>query len=82
MKETVLYAAIKKVFVEIGKMLIPGGGFIAIAEKIIRLVVFIVEARNNILRLINAFVSSMENAVKGDIAGIVATCHYCSERSS
>ena len=71
MKETVLYAAIKKVFVEIGKMLIPGGGFIAIAEKIIRLVVFIVEARNNILRLINAFVSSMENAVKGDIAGIV-----------
>ena len=71
MKETVLYAAIKKVFIEIGKMLIPGGGFIAIAEKIIRLVVFIVEARNKILDLIEAFVASMENAVKGDIAGIV-----------
>ena len=37
-KETVLYAAIKKVIFEIGKMLVPGGGFIAIAEKIIRLV--------------------------------------------
>ncbi len=71
MKETVLYAAIKKVFIEIGKMLIPGGGFIAIAEKVIRLVVFIVEARNKILDLIEAFVLSMENAVKGDIAGIV-----------
>ena len=71
MKETVLYAAIKKVFIEIGKMLIPGGGFIAIAEKIIRLVVFIVEARNKILDLIESFIASMENAVKGDIAGIV-----------
>jgi hypothetical protein len=71
MKETVLYAAIKKVFIEIGKMLVPGGGFIAIAEKIIRLVVFIVEARNKILDLIESFVASMENAVKGDIAGIV-----------
>ena len=70
-KETVLYAAIKKVMIEIGKMLIPGGGFIAIAEKIIRLLVFIVEARNKILDLIEAFVTSMENAVKGDIAGIV-----------
>ena len=72
MKETVLYAAIKKVFIEIGKMLIPGGGFIAIAEKIIRLVVFIVEARNKILDLIESFIASMENAVKGDIAGIVS----------
>src|SRR6266496_1513585 len=71
MKETVLYAAIKKVMIEIGKMLIPGGGFIAIAEKVIRLLVFIVEARNKILDLIEAFVSSMENAVNGDIAGIV-----------
>jgi hypothetical protein len=70
-KETVLYAAIKKVLIEIGKLLVPGGGFIAIAEKIIRLLVFIVEARNKILDLIEAFVTSMENAVKGDIAGIV-----------
>jgi|GEM_PF-2001500 len=71
MKETVLYAAIKKVMIEIGKLLIPGGGFIAIAEKVIRLLVFIVEARNKILDLIEAFVLSMENAVNGDIAGIV-----------
>ena len=71
MKETVLYAAIKKVIIEIGKMLVPGGGFIAIAEKIIRLVVFIVEARNKILDLIESFIASMEDAVKGDIAGIV-----------
>jgi hypothetical protein len=70
-KETVLYAAIKKVIIEIGKLLVPGGGFIAIAEKIIRLVVFIVEARNKILDLIESFIASMENAVKGDIAGIV-----------
>jgi hypothetical protein len=70
-KETVLYAAIKKVIIEIGKMLVPGGGFIAIAEKIIRLLVFIVEARNKILDLIESFVTSMENAVKGDITGIV-----------
>src|SRR5262249_4801045 len=39
-KETVLYAAIKKVILEIGKMLVPGGGFIAIAEKVIRLLQF------------------------------------------
>ncbi len=71
-KETVLYAAIKKVIFEIGKMLVPGGGFIAIAEKIIRLVTFIIEARNKILDLIETFISSMENAVKGDIAGIVS----------
>jgi hypothetical protein len=70
-KETVLYAAIKKVIFEIGKMLVPGGGFIAIAEKVIRLVQFLVEARNKILDLIESFVASMENAVKGDIAGIV-----------
>jgi hypothetical protein len=69
-KETVLYAAIKKVILEIGKMLVPGGGFIAIAEKVIRLLEFIVEARNKILDLIESFVTSMENAVKGDIAGI------------
>ena len=71
-KETVLYAAIKKVIFEIGKMLVPGGGFIAIAEKIIRIVTFIVEARDKILDLIESFISSMENAVKGDLAGIVS----------
>jgi hypothetical protein len=70
-KETVLYAAIKKVIIEIGKMLVPGGGFIAIAEKVIRLLQFIVEARNKILDLIESFVDSMANAVKGDIPGIV-----------
>src|SRR4029453_10894627 len=70
-KETVLYAAIKKVIIEIGKMLVPGGGFIAIAEKVIRLLQFIVEARNKILDLIESFVDSMERAVKGDIPGIV-----------
>ncbi|WP_298685507.1 hypothetical protein [uncultured Methanomethylovorans sp.] len=70
-KETVLYAAIKKAIFEIGKMLVPGGGFIAIAEKVIRLLQFIVEARNKILDLIESFVDSMEMAVKGNITGIV-----------
>jgi len=70
-KETVLYAAIKKAIFEIGKMLVPGGGFIAIAEKIIRLLQFIVEARNKILHLIESFVDSMEMAVKGNIPGII-----------
>jgi hypothetical protein len=70
-REQVLYAAIQKVLLEIGKLLVPGGGFIAIAEKIIRLLLFIFEARDKILKLIDAFVSSMENAVKGDIGGIV-----------
>jgi hypothetical protein len=46
-KETVLYAAIKKVIFEIGKMLVPGGGFIAIAEKVIRLVQFIVDEESS-----------------------------------
>jgi len=69
-KETVVYAAVKKILIEIGKMLIPGGGFIAIAEKVFRLLQFIVEARNKILDLIESFVDSMEMAVKGDIAGI------------
>lgn len=70
-KETVLYAAIKKAIFEIGKMLVPGGGFIAIAEKVIRLLQFIVEARNKILDLIESFIDSMEMAVKGNITGIV-----------
>jgi hypothetical protein len=70
-KESVLYAAIKKVLVDIGKLLVPGGGFIAIAEKVIRLLEFIVEARDKILDLIESFVNSMELAVKGDVAGIV-----------
>src|SRR4030095_6199226 len=63
-KENVLYAAIKKAIVEVGKMLVPGGGFIAIAEKIFRLLQFIVEARNKILDLIESFVDSVEMAVK------------------
>jgi hypothetical protein len=71
MKETVLYAAIKKVIFEIGKLLVPGGGFIAIAEKIIGLVQFIVEACSKFLDLFESFVASIEKAVRGDIAGIV-----------
>ncbi len=71
MKETILYAAIKKVMIEVGKLLLPGGGFIAIAEKIIRLLQFIVEARNKILDLITSFVQSLELAVRGDVSGIV-----------
>src|SRR5262249_55556924 len=70
-KENVLYAAIKKAILEIGKMLVPGGGFIAIAEKVIRLLQFIAEARNKILDLIEAFVDSVEMAVKGNVPGIV-----------
>jgi hypothetical protein len=69
-KETVLYAAVKKILIEIGKMLVPGGGFIAIAEKVFRLLQFIVEARNKILDLIESFVDSMEMAVQGNVAGI------------
>ncbi|HEY7181488.1 MAG TPA: hypothetical protein VIC84_08710 [Blastocatellia bacterium] len=70
-KETVLYAAIKKAIFEIGKLLVPGGGFIAIAEKVIRFLQFIVEARDKILDLIESFVSSLEEAVKGNIPAIV-----------
>ncbi len=70
-KETVLYAAIKAVIREIGKMLLPGAGFVAIAEKVIRLLQFIVEARNKILDLIESFVDSVEMAVKGNVSGIV-----------
>ena len=70
-KENVLYAAIKKVIFEIGKMLVPGGGFIAIAEKVIRLLLFIVEARDQILDLIKSFVDSVEMAVKGNVPGII-----------
>ena len=70
-KETVLYAAIKRVIIEIGKMLIPGGGFIAIAEKVVRLLQFLVEARDKILDLIESFVDSVEMAVKGNVPGIV-----------
>jgi hypothetical protein len=71
MKETILYTAIKKAMIEVGKLLVPGGGFIAIAEKIIRLLLFIFEARDKILNLIDAFVSSMELAVNGNVSGIV-----------
>ena len=56
---------------EIGKLLVPGGGFIAIAEKIIRLAQFIVESREKILDLIESFVNSFEMAVKGNVPGIV-----------
>jgi uncharacterized protein YbgA (DUF1722 family) len=70
-KENVLYAAVKKVILEIGKMLVPGGGFIAIAEKVIRLLQFIAEARNKILDLIESFVDSVEMAVKGNVPGII-----------
>jgi hypothetical protein len=69
-KDAVLNAAIKKVLIEIGKLLIPGGGFIAIAEKVFRLLQFIVEARNRILDLIESFVDGAEMAVRGDIGGI------------
>ena len=79
MKETVLYAAIKKVFVEIGKMLIPGGGFIAIAEKIIRLVVFIVEAGNKILDLIRGLYFIHGERCQRRHCRNCRPCHYCSD---
>ena len=69
-KENVVYAAIKKVILEIGKLIVPGGGFIAIAEKFIRLLQFIVDARDKILDLVEAFVDSVEMAVKGNVGGI------------
>lgn len=69
-KENVLYAAIKRVILEIGKMLFPGGGFIAIAEKVIRLLQFIADARDKILDLIESFVDSVEMAVNDDVSGI------------
>ncbi|KAA3609232.1 MAG: hypothetical protein DWQ05_23140 [Calditrichaeota bacterium] len=71
LKENILYAAIKKVIFEIAKLLVPGGGFIAIAEKVVRFLQFIVEARDKILDLIEAFVDSVEMAVNGNIPGIV-----------
>ncbi|KAA3659555.1 MAG: hypothetical protein DWQ10_08635 [Calditrichaeota bacterium] len=70
-KENVLYAAIKKIIFEIAKLLVPGGGFLAIAEKVIRFLQFIVEARDKILDLIESFVDSVEMAVNGNIPGIV-----------
>ncbi len=71
-KETVLYAAIKKIITEIGKLLIPGGGFLAIAEKIVRLLQFIFDARDKILDMIEAFLDSVEMAVKGNIPAIIS----------
>jgi hypothetical protein len=70
-KETVLYAAIRRAIIEIGKLIIPGGGFIAIAEKVIRFLQFIVDARDRILDLIESFVDAVEMAVKGNVQGIV-----------
>ena len=75
-KETILYAAIKKVLIEIGKMLVPGGGFIAIAEKVIGCWCFCRSEKQN-TDLIESFVNSMENAKSTAIPRNRKTRHYC-----
>ncbi len=69
-KETVLYETIKKALAFIASMFTPAGAFIKAAQTLYRGLRFLVDNIDRIAKLVNAFMDSLELAVKGNVEGI------------
>ena len=69
-KETVLYETIKKALAFIASMFTPAGAFIKAAQTLYRGLRFLVDNITRISELVNAFLDSLELAVKGNVGGI------------
>jgi len=71
-KQTVLYETIKKVLLYVATLFNPVGAFIKAAQAIYAAVRFLVDNIDRIVSLVNAFLDSVEMAVKGNVSGIAA----------
>lgn len=71
-KKTVLYETIKKVLAYIVTLFNPAGAFIKAAQAIYAGIRFLMDNIDRIVALVNAFLDSVEMAVKGNVGGIAA----------
>ncbi len=71
-KTTVLYETIKKVLAFIATLFTPIGAFIKAVQAIYAGVRFLVDNIDRIVEIVNAFLSSVELAVKGQVGAISA----------
>jgi hypothetical protein len=71
-KQTVLYETITKVLTYIVTLFNPAGAFIKAAQAIYAGIRFLMDNIERIVALVNAFLDSVELAVKGDVGGIAA----------
>jgi hypothetical protein len=71
-KTTVLYETIKKVLAFIATLFTPFGAFIKAVQAIYAGVKFLVDNIDRIVEIVNAFLSSLELAVKGQVSAISA----------
>ena len=69
-KETVLYQTIEKVLTFVGSLFTPVGAFIRAVQTLYRGLRFLVDNIDRIAELVDAFLSSLELAVQGNVAAI------------
>ncbi len=69
-KETVLYQTIEKVLAFVGSLFTPVGAFIKAVQTLYRGLRFLVDNIDRIAELVDAFLSSLELAVQGNVAAI------------
>lgn len=71
-KQTIMYETIKKVLAYIATLFAPAGAFIKAAQAIYAAIRFLVDNIERIAALVNAFLDSVEMAVRGNVGGIAA----------
>ena len=69
-KETVLYQTIEKVLAFVGSLFTPVGAFIKAVQTLYRGLRFLVDNIDRIAELVDAFLTSLELAVQGNVAAI------------
>ncbi|MBW4659719.1 MAG: DUF4157 domain-containing protein [Drouetiella hepatica Uher 2000/2452] len=71
-KETVIFETVKKALAFIGLLFTPVGAFIKAVQLLYKGLRFLVDNIDRIRELVNAFMDSVEMAVRGDIGGIAS----------
>lgn len=69
-KKTILYETIKKVLAYVATLFNPVGAFIQAALALYHGIQFLIDNIDRLEKLVNAFLDSLELAVKGDVSGI------------
>jgi Domain of unknown function (DUF4157) len=71
-KETILFETVKKALAFIGSLFTPAGAFIKAVQLLYKGLRFLVDNIDRITELVNAFMDSVEMAVKGNSGGIAS----------
>ncbi|GAB2577900.1 hypothetical protein [Spirosoma areae] len=71
-KETVLYEVVRKTLAFVASLFTPAGAFIKAIQLLYRGIRFLVDNIDRIVQLVDAFLDSVELAVKGDVSGIAS----------